>query len=629
MTKDIESAKKKLEPNPIQPPEATEEGDDAIIGRALLWSLIFIVPLVAGVVVAVWWYTRPAPEPPPHSTELVAARRRDAPQRKPPKVEFRDITHDVGIDFVHVNGAVGDKLLPETMGGGVAFLDYDNDGDADLLFVNSCHWPDTPPTGEPDPIMCLYSNDGTGRFENATASSGLDVTMYGMGAAVGDFDNDGWVDVFLSALGPNRLFHNDHGKFVDVTDDAGVAGDDAQWSTTSAFFDYDNDGLLDLFVCNYLAWSKEYDQSQGFSLLGGGRAYGRPQNFAGTFPYLYHNEGNGKFTDVSMQAGVQVTNPPRNVPAGKSLGLAIVDIDGDGWLDVLVANDTVPKFLFHNLGNGTFQEVGKRSGVAFDAEGKATGAMGTDVAWIRNDDSLGVAIGNFSKEMTALYVTQGKGNLFSDEAVASGLGPPTRLELTFGVFFFDYDLDGRIDLLSANGHLEADINRVEPTQTYAQMAQLFWNAGPDQKTEFVQVGPEQVGADFHEPLVGRGAAFADIDGDGDLDIVMTAVGGSPRLLRNEQKLGHHWLRFRLVGTTSNRDAIGAVVEVHVEGHVQRRQVMPTRSYISQVELPVTFGLGESDKVDNVVVKWPDGTQQELTDLEVDKTHIVTQPGKTD
>ena len=629
MTNDSRWARRKPVPSSKIPPGAAEEGRDASASRALLWSLVFAATLVVGVALAAWWFTRPDSQRNTNSDNTVDARRRDGFQRKPPHVNFRDITRESGIDFVHVNGATGEKLLPETMGGGVAFLDFDNDGDADLLFVNSNDWPHSGPGERSAPTMRLYRNDGRGHFEDATFGSGLDVTMYGMGVAVGDYDNDGWVDVFISALGRNRLFRNEQGKFVDVTDDAGVAGADTQWSTTSAFFDYDNDGLLDLLVCNYVVWSREYDRSRGFTLRGGGPAYGRPQEFSGTFPDLYRNNGNGTFTDVSQQSGVQVTDAARNAPAGKSLGLAIVDFDADGWLDVLVANDTVPNFLLHNRRDGTFQEVGRKFGVAYDAGGNPRGAMGIDTAWIRNDDSLGVAIGNFAEERTALYVSKEPGHPFTDEADASGLGDATDLELTFGVFFFDYDLDGRVDLLSANGHLEEDIHRVDPTMTYAQKPQLFWNAGSDQKTEFVHVGTEQTGDDFPVPLVGRGAAFADIDGDGDLDVVLTAVGGAPRLLRNEQKLGHHWVRFRLVGTTTNRDAIGAQVELHAAGNVQRRLVMPSRSYLSQVELPVTFGLGECERVEKVVVTWPDGTRQEFTDLTIDRLHVITQPGEAE
>jgi hypothetical protein len=605
-------------------PDDQEERDDAIIGVALKWSLAVIVLLgIAGGAFA-WWATRPDAAPPPKETALQPVEKRKTMGVEIPAAPLADITREAGIDFVHENGAAGEKLLPETMGGGCAFFDFDDDGDQDLLLVNSQRWPwDARPAQKPA-TMALYRNNGQGKFENATAGSGLDISFYGMGAATGDFDNDGRVDVFISAVGPNRLFRNvGDGKFEDVTDAAGVAGGEKEWSTSCGFFDYDNDGDLDLFVCNYVQWSREFDVAQNFQLTGGGRAYGRPQNFEGVFPYLYRNDG-GNFTDVSASSGVQVRNPATDVPMAKSLGLTFVDIDLDGWLDILVANDTVQNFLFHNQRDGTFREIGAMAGVAFDMDGAARGAMGIDAARFRNNDALGVAIGNFANEMTALYVSYNGAPQFTDEAIATGLGPNTRLQLTFGVLFADYDLDGRLDLFAANGHLEQDINRVQPSQYYEQSPQLFWNCGPQQGTEFLPVPKEKCGQDFLRPLVGRGASCADIDGDGDEDLLITASGQAPRLLRNDQLLGRHWLRLKLVGGESNRDAIGAWVQVKLPGRTLWRQVMPTRSYLSQTELPVTFGLGKVDKVESVIVHWPDGTRQKVEQVKVDSQQTIKQ-----
>ena len=610
----------------------TDERDDAVIGVALKWSAAALIVLVLAGGGLAWYLSRPEPAPPVKETELAKVTVRQQPQVEAPVTPFADVTQEAGIDFVHENGAYGDKLLPETMGGGCAFFDFDNDGDQDLLFVNSQRWPGDPRSDQPDPAThALYRNDGQGRFENVTAGSGLDVTMYGMGAAVADFDHDGLVDVFISAVGPNRLFKNlGGGKFEDVTESAGLAGDPAEWSTSCGWFDYDRDGDLDLFVCNYLKWSKEFDLAQPFTLLGvGGRAYGRPQDFEGTFPYLYRNDGGGKFTDVSAGAGVQVRTADTGVPTGKSLGVTFADFDADGWMDIMVANDTVQNFLLHNQQNGTFRETAAPAGVAFDMRGNARGAMGVDVSRFRNSDALGIAIGNFANEETALYVSRGGDLLFVDEAMSSGLGPTTRDVLTFGVCYFDYDLDGRLDLVCANGHLEDEINRVQASQHYEQPPQLFWNAGPQHGTEFLKVGADKCGSDFLAPTVGRGAAFADIDGDGDLDVLITATGRAPRLLRNDQRLGHHWLRFRLQGRTSNPDAIGAWVEVKLsdadgQPRTLRAQVMPTRSYLTQVELPVTFGLGPQDEVESVSVSWPDGTVQPLKNVAVDQLHVVEQ-----
>ncbi len=542
-----------------------------------------------------------------------------------PVAKFTDVTKEAGITFVHNNGAYGDKLLPETLGGGVAFFDYDNDGHQDLLFINSTWWPGHVPEGKSPTTMALYHNDGHGHFTDVTKDSGLDVSFYGMGAAIGDYYNDGLPDVFITAVGGNHLFHNDgRGKFHEVTAEACVGGSTNGWSTGAAWIDYDNDGRLDLFVCNYVEWSPQIDRANSYELPNIGRAYGPPRNFAGTYPYLYHNDGAGHFTDVSARAGVQIKDPATGLPMAKSLAVSPVDVDNDGWIDLVVANDTVPNFLFHNEHDGTFKEIGARSGVAYDAYGLVRGAMGIDSARFRNDDRLGIAIGNYANEMNALYVARRDSLVFADEASKEGVGPASQKLLKFGLFFFDYDLDGRLDVLTANGHLEPQINRVQSNQQYRQPAQLFWNRGGGNGMSFVPVPPEKCGADLFKPIVGRGAAFADMDGDGDLDVVLTQVGGPPLLLRNDQRLGHHWIRLKLTGTKSNRDAIGAWITVRAGGRTLSRQVMPTRSYLSQSELPVTIGLGNANKVDSLEIHWPGGIRQKVESILVDHAMSVTE-----
>ncbi len=603
----------------------TSEGDDAIIGRALRWSLLVILVVLGVGTAIVYRLTRPVPPPVLKNTPLSPPSRRQPSKIQLPQLPWTDVTQSAGILFKHENGASGDKLLPETMGGGCAFFDYDGDGDQDILLVNSKRWPWDPEPEQPA-TMGLFRNDGTGRFTDITDGSGLDVSLYGMGVATGDFDNDSHVDVFLSALGPNRLFRNmeGSGQFEDVTEAASISGDKNQWSTSCGWLDYDGDGDLDLFVANYLQWTKDFDLAQNFRLTGEDRAYGRPQAFEGTYPYLYRNDSNGSFTDVSATAGVRVNDPSTGVPLAKALGVTFADFDIDGWIDIVVANDTVRNFLFQNQGNGTFVEIGRPAGVAFDMDGNARGAMGIDSAPFRNNDAMGIAIGNFSNEMTALYVTYSDTLQFTDEAVSNGLGPQTRLELSFGVFFFDCDLDGRLDLFAANGHLEEDINTIQPSQHYEQSPQLFWNCGAVQSTEFVPFPASNSGEDFTRPLVGRGASFADIDNDGDLDLLIATTGQPARLLRNDQQSGHHWLRVKLNGSTVNRDAIGAWIEVQASDQVFNRQVMPTRSYVSQVELPVTFGLGSSTRVDQITVRWPDGTTQSIADVAADQTLQIKQ-----
>lgn len=605
----------------------TEERDDAVIGVALRWSLAVFGAAAVCVGTFVYFARSRGPQDVVKVTTLSEVDVREMPKVGPPYAPFTDITRQAGIRFRHENGAHGRKLLPETMGGGCAFFDFDGDGDQDLLLVNSLrHWPwDKPAASDGEATAALYRNDGTGKFDDVTTGSGLDVPLFGMGVAAGDYDGDGRVDVFISAVGADRLFHNEgDGKFRDVTHQAQVGGGDDDWGSGCGWFDYDNDGDLDLFVCNYVSWTRGYDESQNFQLVGGGRAYGRPQSFEGTFPFLYRNDGGGRFHEVAEASGLHVRNAATGVAVAKSLGVTFADVDSDGWIDVIVANDTVQNFLFHNQHDGTFREIGVSSGVAFDMNGAARGAMGIDVARFRDNGALGIAIGNFANEMTALYVSYQGEMEFMDEAVSTGLGPSSRLELKFGLYFWDYDLDGRLDLFTANGHLEDDINRVQPSQHYAQPPHLFWNCGAENDTEFLPVTDKQCGAEFFQPLVGRGASYADIDGDGDLDVVVTAIGQSPRLLRNDQKLAHSWLRFKLVGTRSNRDAIGSWIRVELTDRILERQVMPTRSYLSQVELPVTIGLGSSEDVRRITVRWPDGSRQDVEFAGLNRTYEIRQ-----
>ena len=614
--------------NPSPKPDQEDElvhADDSVIGNAARWSLVVLVIaalLIGGTVFIL--KRKPAP-PTPQITKLNAPVVRETPAAEIPTAKFADITKEAGINFIHNNGAYGEKLLPETMGGGVAFFDYDNDGHQDLLLVNSTYWPWHVSADIQPPTLALYRNDGRGLFTDVTKGSGLDVSCYGMGAAIGDYDNDGFDDVFITAVGGNHLFHNDgHGKFREWTRESGVGGSTNDWSSCAAFVDYDNDGKLDLFVGSYVQWSKEIDAEVGYKIDGRTRAYGQPMNFAGAFSHLYHNDGQDHFSDVSAASGLQVKNPATGVPAAKTLGVAPVDVDGDGWIDLILANDTVPNLVFINQRDGTFKEIGAQSGVAFDSYGNTRGAMGIDTARYRGDGKLGIAIGNFANEMTALYVAQNSPTSFSDEAITEGVGPASRLLLKFGVFFFDYDLDGRLDLLTANGHLEEEISKIQKSQKYEQPAQLFWNAGDRSGGCFVAVPPEKAGADLFKPIVGRGSAFADIDGDGDLDVVLTQVGRTPLLLRNDQNLNHHWIRLKLVGTKSNRNAIGAWITVHVNGQALSRQVMPTRSYLSQSELPVTIGLGAVTKFDSVEILWPGGTRQKVDSVQLNQTTIVTE-----
>jgi hypothetical protein len=566
-----------------------------------------------------------------------------------PRVTFTDITQKAGIRFRHVNGSFGKKLLPETMGAGVAFLDYDNDGHQDLLFINSCYWPGHEQKG-PEPTPALYRNKGDGTFEDVTEKAGLKVTFYGMGVACGDYNNDGWADVFITGVGGNHLFRNDKGVFHEATASMKVEGpggwDTAAkdflkydqpltFSTSATFLDYDGDGKLDLFVCNYVSWSPAYDLSKKFTLNRSTRAFGPPREFEGVTCLLYRNAGD-HFEDVSAEAGIQVFDtegvPGRKRGAGKSLGVIVCDPDEDGWPDIVVANDTVRNFFFHNVpdknGGRAFEEQGLRSGVAYPAsQSRARGAMGIDWGEYRPGKHA-LFIANFADEPASfLRLDSPKSQFFQDVAAAEGLAGPTRTPLKFGAFYFDFDLDGRLDILTCNGHLEPDIALVQQNQTFPQSAQLFWNTGVAERC-FERVGAKQCGPDLFRPMVGRSCAYADIDGNGTPDVVLTANGGPARLLRNEGGTGHHWVRLKLEGdgVRSNRSAIGARVEIKVGNVVMQREVLGARGYLSQSELPITVGLGKATKVDRVTVHWP-GKNAGTTvyeNLAVDRTHDLRQ-----
>lgn len=609
--------------------ELEEIQNDEIVGRALKWSLLLLLLAAAAGGAVVLLSGKDAVDVADEAPPTAIPRVRDRPQIEIPNIPFTEITAEAGIVFRHQNGAAGEKLLPETMGGGGAFLDFDNDGDQDLLCVNSRSW-DWVEGGSANPsYSALYANDGTGKFTDVTAGSGFDRVLYGNGCACGDVDNDGDVDVFLSCLGSNVLLRNDgDGKFTDITGAAGVAGEETAWSSSCGFVDIDLDGDLDLFVCNYIQWDRETDLGMNFTLDGTLRAYGRPTDFRGAFPYLYLNDGSGVFRDHSEQSGVQVADPNTGAPMAKSLGVIFPDVNADGYPDIMVANDTVQNFLFLSQPDGTFAESAAVSGVAYDNAGAARGAMGLDYGCFRNSAAIGIAIGNFATEMTALYVCQTPGTavpVFRDEAVSNGIGPVTRTDLKFGVLFVDADLDGRQDLIENNGHLEEDIQLIQSSQRYEQAPHLLWNCGAEQENEFVMLTTEQTSEDFRRRMVGRGLSAADIDGDGDIDLMLFASGGSPRLLRNDQKLGRHWLRVQLRGVTCNRDAIGAEIQLQLEdGSVLSRSVMPTRSYQSQVELPVTFGLGKTDQVQHLTITWPGGQQQVVSSPQVDQLLVIEQ-----
>jgi hypothetical protein len=510
-------------------------------------------------------------------------------------VTFTDVTRAAGIRFVHNSGRAGRKWLPETLGSGVAFFDADGDGWVDLLFVNGRDWQ---PGGRRS-VSALYLNDGRGGFKDATAGSGLDVELYGIGVAVGDYDNDGRSDVYLTAIEGDRLFHNEGGgRFRDVTRAAAIAN--ADFGTSAAWLDFDKDGRLDLFVANYVRWTPQTDLR--CSIDGATKSYCTPESYTGVASKLFRNLGGGRFADVSKAAGVAD-------PTSKSLGVAVLDFDGDAWPDLFVANDTQPNKLYRNDRDGTFTEVGLGAGVAYSEEGVARGAMGVDAADYDRSGRPHLLVGNFSNQMLGLYHNEGKG-LFVDEAPRSTIGRASLLTLAFGVFFFDYDLDGWLDILAANGHIEEEIGRVQPRVQYRQPPLVFRNLGARR----FELATASLGADLSRPIVARGAAYADYDRDGDLDVVLTTNHGPAYLYRNDGGNRQQWIAVRTRGTQSNRDGIGAVVTVSRGDDRQWQMVRSGSSYASQSELALTFGLGAAPAPVTVEVEWPSGTRDRVAQL---------------
>jgi len=524
-----------------------------------------------------------------------------------PSFRFVDVTKEAGIAFSHDNGAFGKKFLPETLGAGAAFLDYDNDGRQDVLLVNGSPWPGQKHSGS---HSRLYRNEGNGRFADVARTAGLEIVMYGMGVAAADFDNDGWQDVFITAVGQNRLLRNTgKGRFVDVTNTSGL-GPREGFSTSALWFDYDRDGWLDLLVCNYVKWAPETDVF--CSVDGKQKSYCTPEAYRGTTSWLFRNRRDGTFEDVTAKARIFDAT-------SKSLGVTLLDYDDDGWPDLFIANDTQPNKLYRNNGDGTFTELGLQAGLAFSEEGRARAGMGVDAADVDNTGKTAVVVTNFSGEMLGLYRPVGGGQ-YADTSPRTDVGRATRHTLGFGCFFFDADLDGLQDLLVVNGHIDDTMSKVQGRVSYAEPPHLFRNDG---NSRFTDVAPA-LGTAFASPKVGRGAAFGDYDEDGDPDVIITTNGGPAYLYRNDVLNGNTVLRITLRGTKSNRDGIGARVRVFAGSERYTRLVRTGSSYLSQSELPLSFGLGSRKTADRVLVEWPSGTRDELKTVATGQSIVITE-----
>lgn len=520
----------------------------------------------------------------------------------PSGIQFRDVTKQAGIQFVHYNGAKGNKWLPETIGSGCAFVDLDGDGWADILLLNGKDWS---PSGTRH-LPALYRNNRNGTFTDITKGSGLDIEMYANGVAVADYDNDGLPDIYVTAIDGDHLFHNlGHGHFRDVTAQSGIHN--ANFGTSAAWFDYDRDGKADLVVANYVQWSPSKDIR--CSLDGKTKSYCTPEAYKGETLKLYHNSGNGRFEDVTKKAGL-------DQPGSKSLGIVVFDLNNDGWPDLFIANDTQPNKLYRNNKDGTFREMGVEAGLGYGEDGQARGAMGADAADYDRSGHSHLLVGNFSKQMMALYHNDGNG-LFTDMAPSTPMARASLRDVTFGAFFFDYDLDGFPDIFAVNGHIDPDINRTQTDLSFREEPLLFHNNGHGGYDD----ASNTVGPALQRAIVGRGAAYADFDHDGDLDILITENNGPATLLRNDGGNKNHWINVRLVGRKSNRSALGAVVRVESASGKQWQTVHSGSSYCSQSDLALTFGLHQDLIVSKISVEWPSGKTQSFENLPVN--HFIS------
>jgi len=555
---------------------------------------------------------------PKGSGPVEVAKMSETPQVvRQPKLMFEDMTETSGIDFKHFNGAYGEKLLPETMGSGVAIVDIDNDGNEDVILVRASQWPWHTYQEAPLSSIEIYLNEGNAQFKQSPQFM-IKEAFYGLGLSVADIDGNGFKEIYVTTLGENKLYFNDGKQLIEGAKNAGVSGKKDEWSSASSFFDVDNDGDLDLVVGNYIQWNKDKDLQVNYQMAGIGKAYGPPTDFSPSALHLYLNNGEGSFKDASET--LQIDGQPN---IAKALAIQPFDADDDGLLDFFVANDTSRNFFYHNLGQGKFKEMGEEMGVSYDSSGNTTGAMGTDTAYLGKNADQVLVVGNFANEMTSVYQRFAGDESFSDQSSILGVGADSRKSLTFGVLFADFDLDGREDLFQVNGHVESDINRVQASQSYEQPAQLFWNCGESCDSQFI-LSP----LFLQEKWIGRGVAVSDLDKDGDLDLIVTQVSRKALVLINQTLKAGHWVGLLLADdNVKNKEAIGAKVQINTNLRSYLKLQMPTKGYLSQSSSRLVFGLEKDESLKEVVVTWPDGSQQQFNQLKIDQYNTLKKPSK--
>ena len=596
------------------------ESDDRVIDGGIRWS-VFVLSTLLVIYLSVSGLNRPNRATQADLVQLPTYPPRKTPRPRPvlPRIQLVDVTLEAGIDFVHDRGSLGEWKLPEAMGGGCVVFDFDLDGDQDVLLIHSS-------LRNQGSSLALYSNDGSGSFRNVTEQAGLSVSLIGMGGTAADFDNDGWPDLFITTIGANRLFHNRGGEFQEVTASSGVAGDESVWSMGSCWIDYDQDGDLDLFICNYLDWSADLDRRLNCCWNGIDRSYCDPDLFAGTQPYFYKNQGDGSFEDISAAVGVVVKNRDTGQPVPKALAVVACDLNGDGRPDLAVTGDGGRNLAYVNIGATGFQEMGTELGFAFDRYGQAARSFGIDSADLSGDETIALGIGRAGNVAKSLFIKSKGDTVLTDRNLTTGVGPPTRQFLTFGFCFLDIDLDGRLDILMSNGQIQETFETLQTSQTWRQSPQLLWQS-TSSPLEFWPLTREECGEDFFVPVSGRGCAYADFDQDGDLDLLITTVGGNPRLLRNDLRLNHSWLRLNLHARTANRDALQTRVEATMGSLQVIRCVQPVGGYLSQHESQVLLGLGTATSVDMLMIQWPDGTQEEFPNVSTNQTLDIVQANR--